>query len=31
MYGSTRSVNASVAAALAMHTWIRRWALALPS
>ena len=31
MFGSTRSVNASVAAALAMHTWVRRWALDLPS
>jgi len=31
MFGSTRSVNASVAAALAMHTWIRRYALGLPS
>jgi tRNA G18 (ribose-2'-O)-methylase SpoU len=31
MFGSTRSVNASVAAALAMHTWVRRWALGLPS
>ena len=25
-YGSTRSINASVAAGIAMHTWIRRWA-----
>jgi tRNA G18 (ribose-2'-O)-methylase SpoU len=31
MFGSTRSVNASVAAALAMHTWVRRFALGLPS
>ena len=25
-YGSTRSINAGVAAGIAMHTWIRRWA-----
>lgn len=25
-YGSTRSINASAAAAIAMHAWIRRWA-----
>jgi tRNA G18 (ribose-2'-O)-methylase SpoU len=25
-FGSTRSVNAAVAAGIAMHTWIRRWA-----
>ena len=25
-YGSTRSVNAGVAAGIAMHSWIRRWA-----
>ena len=31
MFGSTRSVNASVAAAVAMHTWVRRHALGLPS
>ena len=26
-FGSTRSINASAAAAIAMHEWIRRWAL----
>ena len=25
-FGSTRSINAGVAAGIAMHTWIRRWA-----
>ncbi len=25
-YGSTRSINAGVAAGVAMHAWIRRWA-----
>jgi tRNA G18 (ribose-2'-O)-methylase SpoU len=25
-YGSTRSINAGVAAGIAMHTWIRQWA-----
>ncbi len=25
-FGSTRSINASVAAGIAMHAWIRRWA-----
>jgi tRNA G18 (ribose-2'-O)-methylase SpoU len=25
-FGSTRSVNAAVAAGIAMHAWIRRWA-----
>lgn len=25
-FGSTRSVNASAAAAIAMHSWVRRWA-----
>ncbi len=25
-FGSTRSINAGVAAGVAMHTWIRRWA-----
>jgi tRNA G18 (ribose-2'-O)-methylase SpoU len=25
-FGSTRSINAGAAAAIAMHTWIRRWA-----
>ena len=25
-FGSTRSINASVAAGIAMHTWIRQWA-----
>jgi tRNA G18 (ribose-2'-O)-methylase SpoU len=25
-YGSTRSVNAGVAAGIAMHAWVRRWA-----
>jgi len=25
-FGSTRSINAAVAAGIAMHTWIRRWA-----
>lgn len=25
-YGSTRSINAGVAAGIAMHTWIQRWA-----
>lgn len=25
-FGSTRSVNAAVAAGIAMHTWIRQWA-----
>jgi tRNA G18 (ribose-2'-O)-methylase SpoU len=24
-FGSTRSVNAAVAAGIAMHTWIRQW------
>jgi tRNA G18 (ribose-2'-O)-methylase SpoU len=24
-FGSTRSINASVAAGIAMHTWIRQW------
>ena len=27
-FGSTRSINAGVAAGIAMHTWIRRWATA---
>jgi tRNA G18 (ribose-2'-O)-methylase SpoU len=26
-FGSTRSINAGVAAGIAMHTWIRRWAV----
>ena len=26
-FGSTRSINASVAAGIAMHSWIRRWAV----
>jgi tRNA G18 (ribose-2'-O)-methylase SpoU len=26
-YGSTRSINAGVASGIAMHAWIRRWAL----
>ena len=26
-FGSTRSLNASVAAGIAMHAWIRRWAI----
>lgn len=26
-YGSTRSMNAGVAAGIAMHTWIRHWAV----
>lgn len=26
-YGSTRSLNAGVAAGIAMHAWVRRWAL----
>jgi tRNA G18 (ribose-2'-O)-methylase SpoU len=25
-FGSTRSINASVAAGIAMHSWIRQWA-----
>ena len=25
-FGSTRSINAGVAAGIATHTWIRRWA-----
>jgi tRNA G18 (ribose-2'-O)-methylase SpoU len=25
-FGSTRSINASAAAAIAMHAWVRRWA-----
>ena len=25
-FGSTRSINAAVAAGIAMHTWIRHWA-----
>jgi tRNA G18 (ribose-2'-O)-methylase SpoU len=25
-FGSTRSINAAVAAGIAMHTWIRQWA-----
>jgi tRNA G18 (ribose-2'-O)-methylase SpoU len=25
-FGSTRSINASAAAAIAMHSWVRRWA-----
>ena len=25
-FGSTRSINAGVAAGIAMHTWVRRWA-----
>ena len=25
-FGSTRSINAGVAAGIAMHAWIRRWA-----
>ena len=29
-FGSTRSINAGVAAGIAMHTWIRRWAAAKP-
>jgi tRNA G18 (ribose-2'-O)-methylase SpoU len=24
-FGSTRSINASVAAGIAMHTWIKQW------
>jgi tRNA G18 (ribose-2'-O)-methylase SpoU len=24
-FGSTRSINASVAAGIAMHAWIRQW------
>ncbi|NCG38708.1 MAG: rRNA methyltransferase, partial [Actinobacteria bacterium] len=24
-YGSTRSINAGVAAGIAMHAWIRQW------
>jgi tRNA G18 (ribose-2'-O)-methylase SpoU len=30
-FGSTRSINAGVASGIAMHTWIRRHALGLPS
>jgi tRNA G18 (ribose-2'-O)-methylase SpoU len=30
-FGSTRSINAGVASGIAMHTWIRRHALHLPS
>jgi tRNA G18 (ribose-2'-O)-methylase SpoU len=26
-FGSTRSINASAAAAIAMHSWVRRWAI----
>lgn len=26
-FGSTRSINAGVAAGIAMHAWVRRWAL----
>ena len=29
-YGSTRSINAGVAAAIAMHTWIRQHVLGHP-
>ena len=29
-FGSTRSINAGVAAGLAMHAWIRRWAVPSP-
>ena len=29
-YGSTRSINAGVAAGIAMHAWIRRWAAPPP-
>ena len=29
-FGSTRSINAGAAAAIVMHEWIRRWALAIP-
>lgn len=29
-YGSTRSINASAAAAIVMHEWIRRWAAPPP-
>jgi tRNA G18 (ribose-2'-O)-methylase SpoU len=25
-FGSTRSINAAVAAGIAMHTWVRQWA-----
>ena len=25
-FGSTRSINAAVAAGIAMHTWVRAWA-----
>jgi len=25
-FGSTRSINASVAAGIVMHAWIRQWA-----
>jgi tRNA G18 (ribose-2'-O)-methylase SpoU len=25
-FGSTRSINAGVAAGIAMHAWVRRWA-----
>jgi tRNA G18 (ribose-2'-O)-methylase SpoU len=30
-FGSTRSINAGVASGIAMHTWIRRWALDPPA
>ncbi len=30
-YGSTRSINAGVAAGIAMHSWIQRWAAPPPS
>ena len=30
-FGSTRSINAGAAAAIAMHAWVRRHALGLPS
>ena len=29
-FGSTRSINAGVAAGIAMHAWIRRWAVPSP-
>ncbi|WP_196792226.1 TrmH family RNA methyltransferase [Motilibacter deserti] len=31
MYGSTRSINAGVASGIAMHAWVRRHVLGLPS
>jgi len=30
-YGSTRSINAGAAAAIAMHAWVRRYALQPPA